>query len=181
MRDSYEPAESRSSLFGGNSNWRGPIWMPINYLMVEALQKFDLYYCHDLHVPVVWYEVSCLTGSLMLIHLSHGKTYNVTLKQAALELARRLTSIFALDAEGTRAVFGGDPLYRDPHFRDNILFYEYFHGNNGSGMRVLLSCGGTNRQPGLGASHQTGWTVLVANLLQKISGLGAEDMHSFAF
>ena len=132
----YEPAESRAGTFGGNSNWRGPIWMPMNYLLIEALQKFHHYYGDD-------FKVECPTGS--------GQ-YR-TLDQVADELSRRLINIFARDADGRRAVFGGQSTFQhDPHWRDHLLFYEYFHGDNGAG---------------LGASHQTGWTGLVAKLIHQ--------------
>ncbi len=130
----YEPAESRSGLFGGNSNWRGPVWMPMNYLLVEALQKYHHYYGDD-------FTVECPTGS--------GRY--LTLDQVADDLSQRLISLFIRDSEGRRPVFGGQPtLQHDPQWRDYVLFYEYFHGDNGAG---------------LGASHQTGWTGLVAKLL----------------
>jgi hypothetical protein len=131
---SYEPAESRSGLFGGNSNWRGPVWMPMNYLLVEALQKFHHYYGDD-------FTVECPVGS--------GR--HLTLEQVADDLSQRLISLFTRDATGSRPVFGGQPTFQqDPQWRDHLLFYEYFHGDNGAG---------------LGASHQTGWTGLVAKLL----------------
>ncbi len=132
----YEPAESRSGLFGGNSNWRGPIWFPVNYLLIESLQVFHYYYGDD-------FTVECPTGS--------GR--QLTLRQVADELSRRLIRIFTRDGEGRRAVFGGqDLLQRDPHWRDYVLFHEYFHGDDGAGI---------------GASHQTGWTGLVAKLIQQ--------------
>jgi hypothetical protein len=132
---SYVPGESDSGLFGGNSNWRGPIWFPVNYLIIESLQKFYHYYGDD-------FKVECPTGSGRLL----------TLKEVAQELTRRLTRIFLRDEHGRRAVFGRyEKLQNDPHFRDHVLFYEYFHGDTGHGV---------------GASHQTGWTGLVAKLLQ---------------
>jgi hypothetical protein len=132
----YEPAESRSGLFGGNSNWRGPVWFPVNYLIIESLHKFHAYYGDD-------FKIECPTGSGQL----------VTIKEVAEELARRLTRIFLRDANGRRTVFGPyEKMQTDPHFRDYLLFYEYFDGDNGRGA---------------GASHQTGWTGLVANLLQQ--------------
>jgi hypothetical protein len=131
----YLPGESDSWIFGGNSNWRGPIWFPVNYLLIESLQKFHHYYGED-------FRIECPTGSGTFI----------TLNQAAEEIARRLTRIFLRDASGKRAVFGDHPqLQQDPHFRDYVLFYEYFHGDTGRGV---------------GASHQTGWTGLIAKLLQ---------------
>ncbi|PYS98308.1 MAG: glucosidase [Acidobacteria bacterium] len=135
-RVDYEPAESMTGLFGGNSNWRGPVWFPCNYLLIESLQKFHHYYGDD-------FKVECPTGS--------GKMMN--LWQVAEELSRRLSSIFLKDADGNRPVFGGAEKFQtDKYFRDHVLFYEYFHGDNGSGV---------------GASHQTGWTGLVAKLLQQ--------------
>jgi hypothetical protein len=131
---SYQPAESNSGLFGGNSNWRGPIWFPVNFLIIESLQKFHHYYGDD-------FKVECPVGSGRLL----------TLNQVANELAARLTRIFLVDEAGRRPVLGQYPrLQSDPHFRDYILFHEYFHGDNGRGV---------------GASHQTGWTGLVAKLL----------------
>ena len=135
-RVDYEPAESSSGLFGGNSNWRGPIWFPLNYLLIESLQKFDHYVGDD-------YRVEFPTGS--------GR--ELTLAEVAAELSRRMTRIFLRDEGGRRPVFGGtEKLHADPHFSDYVLFYEYFHGDDGAGV---------------GASHQTGWTGLVAKLLQQ--------------
>ncbi len=134
----YEPAESSSGLFGGNSNWRGPIWFPINYLMIEALRKYYHQY-----------------GDSLTVEVPRGSGNRMTLDRAADELSRRLSRIFLRDGggQGRRPVFGGEPIFQnDPHWRDQILFYEYFHGDNGAGI---------------GASHQTGWTALVANLLQR--------------
>ena len=132
----YEPAESSSGLFGGNSNWRGPIWFPINYLLVESLQKFHHYLGDDFRVE-----------------LPAGSGRMATLAEVAIDLSRRLTHIFIRDGEGRRPCHGQDRLYReDPHFRELVLFHEYFHGDDGSGI---------------GASHQTGWTGLVAKLLQQ--------------
>jgi hypothetical protein len=131
----YLPAESDSGLFGGNSNWRGPIWFPVNYLLIESLQKFHHYYGDD-------FKIECPTGSGIF----------VTIDQAAGEIARRLTRIFLKDEHGRRPVFSQYPrMQNDEHFRDHVLFYEYFHGDTGRGV---------------GASHQTGWTGLVAKLLQ---------------
>ncbi|HET7238024.1 MAG TPA: hypothetical protein VFI76_03295, partial [Terrimicrobiaceae bacterium] len=136
---SYQPAESVSGLFGGNSNWRGPIWMPVNYLLVESLQKFHKYYGDD-------FKIECPTGS--------GRS--LTIREVANELARRLTRIFLKDASGCRPVFQHyEKMKSDPHFRDYVLFHEYFHGDNGRGV---------------GASHQTGWTGLIANLLKPNQG-----------
>jgi hypothetical protein len=132
----YQPAESNSGLFGGNSNWRGPIWFPVNFMIIEALQQFHNYYDDD-------FKVECPTGS----------GHFLTLRDVADELSRRLIGIFLLNDEGRRPVFGSQETFqRDPHWRDYIPFYEYFHGDNGSG---------------LGASHQTGWTGLVATLIQQ--------------
>jgi hypothetical protein len=131
----YKPAESDSGLFGGNSNWRGPIWFPVNYLLIESLQKFHHYYGDD-------FKVECPTGSGNFI----------TIEEVAEELTRRLSRIFLRDEHGRRAAFGEHPkLQNDPHFRDHVLFYEYFHGDNGRGV---------------GASHQTGWTGAIAKLLR---------------
>ena len=135
-RVDYEPAESSTGLFGGNSNWRGPIWFPVNFLLIESLQKFH-YFLGDN------YKVECPTGS--------GQTAN--LWEVAGEISQRLTRIFTRGADGRRPVFGGtDKFQNDPHWRDLIPFHEYFHGDNGAGI---------------GASHQTGWTALVAKLIQQ--------------
>jgi hypothetical protein len=135
----YEPGESTSSIFGGNSNWRGPVWFPVNFLLIESLQKFHHYYGDD-------FKIECPTGSGRLI----------TILEVAQELTRRLAKIFLRDENGRRAVFGSrEKLQTDPHFRDYLLFYEYFHGNTGMG---------------LGAAHQTGWTGLIAKLLQPRRG-----------
>ncbi|HSC33831.1 MAG TPA: glucosidase, partial [Thermodesulfobacteriota bacterium] len=137
-RVDYEPAESTSGLFGGNSNWRGPIWFPVNYLIIEALQKFHYYLGDD-------FKVECPTGSGRLM----------TLWEVADEISRRLTRIFLKDDKGRRPVFGGTEKFQtDPGWRDCIPFHEYFHGDNGAGV---------------GASHQTGWTGLVAKLIQQTS------------
>jgi hypothetical protein len=135
-RVSYEPAESSTGLFGGNSNWRGPIWFPVNYLIIESLQKFHHYLGDD-------YRVECPTGSGQMM----------TLWEVAAELSRRLTRIFLRDSGGRRPVFGGiEKFQTDPNWSDLILFHEYFHGDTGSGV---------------GANHQTGWTGLVAKLIQQ--------------
>jgi len=140
-RVDYEPAESSTGLFGGNSNWRGPIWFPINYLLIEALQKFDHFYGPSL-------QVECPTGS--------GQ--RSTLWDASAELSRRLTRIFLRGPDGRRPVHGGVAKFQtDPHWRDLVWLYEYFHGDNGAGI---------------GASHQTGWTGLVAKLLQQSGEYG---------
>jgi hypothetical protein len=131
----YVPGDSETGLFGGNSNWRGPVWMPVNYLIVESLQKFHHYYGDD-------FRIECPTGSGRML----------TLLEVAEELGRRLTRLFLRDETGRRPCFGEhDKLQRDPHFRDYMLFHEYFHGDTGRG---------------LGAQHQTGWTGLVAKLIQ---------------
>jgi hypothetical protein len=135
----YEPAESSTGLFGGNSNWRGPIWFPVNFLLIESLQKFHHYLGDS-------FKVECPTGS--------GKY--LTLWEVSLEIERRLESLFLRDAMGHRPVHGGESQYgHDPHWRDLVLFYEYFNGDDGSGV---------------GASHQTGWTGLVAKMLQQTAG-----------
>jgi len=132
----YEPGESPSGIFGGNSNWRGPVWFPVNYLLIESLQKFHHYYGDGL-------KVEFPTGS--------GKMLD--LWEVSQELSRRLSSIFLKDGEDRRPVYGNiEKFQTDKHWRDHILFYEYFHGDNGAG---------------LGAGHQTGWTGLVAKLLQQ--------------
>jgi hypothetical protein len=131
----YEPAESTSSLFGGNSNWRGPIWFPLNFLLIESLKKFHYYYGDN-------FQIEYPTGS--------GKMSN--LWEISVELSHRLIKIFLKDENGRRPVYGGiEKFQNDPHWRDYILFHEYFHGDNGAG---------------LGASCQTGWTALVANMIQ---------------
>ncbi len=133
---SYEPAESSSGLFGGNSNWRGPIWFPVNYLLIESLQKFHHY-----------------LGDSFQVEFPSGSGRQLNLAEVARELSRRLSSIFLRDQDGRRPAFGGSTRQqRDPHFRDYLLFHEYFDGDDGSGV---------------GASHQTGWTGLVAKLLQQ--------------
>ncbi len=135
-RVDYEPAESSTGLFGGNSNWRGPVWFPMNFLLIEALQRFDHFYRGEL-------KVECPQGSGQML----------TLWDTSVELSRRLTRIFLRGPDGRRPVHGAFETFQtDPHWRDLILFYEYFHGDNGAGI---------------GASHQTGWTGLVAKLLQQ--------------
>jgi len=132
----YEPAESSSGLFGGNSNWRGPVWFPVNFLLIEALQKFHHY-----------------LGEEFTVEFPTGSGRQMTLAQVAAEISRRLSAIFLLDQDGRRPAFGNaEKLQRDPHFRDYLLFHEYFNGDDGSGV---------------GANHQTGWTGLVAKLLQQ--------------
>jgi hypothetical protein len=131
----YEPGESTNTLFGGNSNWRGPVWFPVNYLLIESLQRFHYYFGDE-------FQVECPTGSGVMMNLW----------EVATELSRRLSSIF-LAKDGRRAVYEGNERFQtDPHWRDLILFHEYFHGDTGRG---------------LGAGHQTGWTAVVAKLLQQ--------------
>jgi hypothetical protein len=147
----YEPGESSTGLFGGNSNWRGPIWFPVNFLIVESIQKFHHYFGDD-------YKVECPTGSGNFL----------TLWEVSQELSRRLAQVFLRNGEGRRAVHGtSDKFQDDPHWRDLILFYEYFHGDNGRGV---------------GASHQTGWTGVVAKLLQQSGekNAGSRDRHEVA-
>jgi hypothetical protein len=141
----YLPGESDTGMFGGNSNWRGPIWMPVNALIVRALLQYYAYYGND-------FTVECPTGS--------GKQMN--LYQIAEEITRRLSSIFLKDKDGRRPVNGGElKLQQDPHWRDYVLFYEYFHGDNGAG---------------LGASHQTGWTGVIARALHLFATTSAEQV-----
>ncbi|MCE5333110.1 MAG: hypothetical protein LLG06_00825 [Desulfobacteraceae bacterium] len=143
-RVQYLPAESDSGMFGGNSNWRGPIWMPVNALIIRALLNYYLYYGDN-------FRIECPTGS--------GRMMN--LFEVSKEIADRLTRIFLRDQEGRRPVYGGTKKFQDdPFWRDHILFYEYFHGDNGAG---------------LGASHQTGWTGLVAKLIELFGRLDPED------
>jgi hypothetical protein len=143
-RVDYLPAESNTGMFGGNSNWRGPIWVPVNVLLIRALLNFYLYYGDN-------FKIECPTGS--------GKLMN--LFEVAKDIADRLACIFLRDARGRRPVYGGTEKFQsDPHWRDYILFYEYFHGDNGAG---------------LGASHQTGWTGAVAKLIQLFGVLDAQQ------
>jgi len=135
-RVDYEPAESSTGIFGGNSNWRGPVWFPINFLLIEALQKFHHYY-----------------GEGLTVELPTGSGRRASLWDAATEISRRLMRIFLRSTDGKRPVYGGlEKFQNDPHWRDLIYFHEYFHGDNGAGI---------------GASHQTGWTGLVAKLLEQ--------------
>jgi hypothetical protein len=139
-RVDYEPAESSTALFGGNSNWRGPVWFPINFLLIEALQKFHHFY-----------------RDTLTVELPTGSGRQASLWQAAAEVSRRLTRIFLRSGDGHRPVYGGlEKFQNDPYWRDLIYFHEYFHGDNGAGI---------------GASHQTGWTGLVAKLIEQ-SGQG---------
>jgi Glycosyl hydrolase family 63 C-terminal domain len=141
----YLPGESDSGMFGGNSNWRGPIWMPVNGLIIRALLQYYAYYGDD-------FTLECPTGS--------GK--QMTLHQVAQELAHRLGSIFLRNERGERPVHGGTRKFQDdPHWRDLILFYEYFHGDNGAG---------------LGASHQTGWTGIIARIMHLFATMPAERL-----
>ena len=135
----YQPAESDSGLFGGNSNWRGPVWMPVNFLIIESLQKFHHYYGDD-------FKIECPTRSGSFMTIDH----------VAAELTHRLSRLFLRNEDGNRPLYGNcERLQSDPHFRDYVLFHEYFHGDTGRGV---------------GASHQTGWTGLVAKLLHPRSG-----------
>jgi hypothetical protein len=143
-RVNYLPAESDTGMFGGNSNWRGPIWMPVNALIIRALLQYYAYFGND-------FTVECPTGS--------GRHMN--LYQVAEEIGRRLASIFLKDKNGRRPVYGGTRKFQeDPHWRDLVLFYEYFHGDNGAG---------------LGASHQTGWTGIVARIMHLFATTTAEQ------
>jgi hypothetical protein len=142
-RVNYLPAESDTGMFGGNSNWRGPIWMPVNVLLIRALLQYYLYYGDN-------FKIECPTGS----------DNSMNLFEVAREIANRLTRIFLRDEAGRRPVFGGAEKFQgDPHWRDCLLFYEYFHGDNGAGI---------------GASHQTGWTGLVAPLIEIFGHLDAQ-------
>jgi len=142
---SYLPAESDTGMFGGNSNWRGPVWFPINGLLSRALLTLYGYYGNK-------FTIECPTGS----------GHQMNLFEVSQELNRRLRSIFLRDENGRRPVFGGaEKFQNDPNWRDLILFYEYFHGDNGAG---------------LGASHQTGWTGTVAKLIQLNGSLDASSL-----
>ena len=135
----YEPADSTTAIFGGNSNWRGPVWFPINFLLIEALRKFHHYYGDD-------FLVECPTGSGQMR----------TLLEVSAEISQRLQRIFLRGPDGRRPVYGQVELFQtSSEWRDHVLFYEYFHGDTGRG---------------LGASHQTGWTALIANLLAQRRG-----------
>jgi mannosylglycerate hydrolase MGH1-like protein len=143
----YLAAESDNGMFGGNSNWRGPVWMPMNVLLIRALLQFYLFYGDK-------FKIECPTGSGNLMNLF----------EVAREIADRLTRIFLRDASGRRPVFGGTEKFQtDPHWKDYIMFYEYFHGDNGAG---------------LGASHQTGWTGLVAMLIEIFGRVDAQQLLS---
>jgi hypothetical protein len=135
----YQPAESTSGLFGGNSNWRGPVWFPVNYLLIESLQKFHHYY-----------------GDSLMVECPTGSGHNMTLGEVATELSLRLIRLFLRNSDGNRPIYGDQRMFQnDPHWHKSILFYEYFHGENGAG---------------LGAGHQTGWTGLAAKLIQQSCG-----------
>jgi hypothetical protein len=138
-RVEYVPGESTTGLFGGNSNWRGPVWFPVNYLLIEALERYHHFYGDTL-------QVECPTGSGRMMNLG----------EVAKEISRRLANIFLPAGQNGRPCHGGATQYsEDPHWRDLVLFYEYFHGETGRGV---------------GASHQTGWTALVVNLLTRTAG-----------
>jgi hypothetical protein len=141
-RVDYLPAESDSGMFGGNSNWRGPVWMPVNVLLIRGLMQYFLYYGDS-------FKIECPTGSGVLMNLF----------EVAREISNRLIGLFLRDGSGQRAAFGGTGKFQaDPHWRDCLLFHEYFHGDNGAG---------------LGASHQTGWTGAVARLIDLFGQLDA--------
>ena len=136
----YEPAESTTPLFGGNSNWRGPVWFPLNYLVISVLERYHSYF-----------------GDQFTIEYPTGSGNQVTLDKVAADLQDRLITIFTRGADGRRACFGGyEMLQSDPAWRDNLVFGEYFHGDNGAA---------------LGASHQTGWTGLIANIVRRRHGM----------
>lgn len=144
-RVNYLPAESDTGMFGGNSNWRGPIWMPVNALLIRALLSFYLYYGDN-------FKIECPTGS--------GKLMN--LFEVAREISNRLQRIFLRDSSGRRPVYGGTEKFQtDPQWKDYILFFEYFHGDNGAG---------------LGASHQTGWTGVVAKLIEIFGHIDGQQL-----
>jgi hypothetical protein len=144
FRVDYLPAESNTGMFGGNSNWRGPIWFPVNVMILRALMNFYLYYGDN-------FTIECPTGSGVMMNLFEVST----------EIGERLSNIFTRNGEGKRPVYGGiEKFQQDPNWRDYILFYEYFHGDNGAG---------------LGASHQTGWTGVVAKIIQLNGLLNAES------
>jgi hypothetical protein len=135
----YEPAESTTGMFGGNSNWRGPVWFPVNYLVATALERYHRF-----------------CGEDVVVEYPTGSGNNVTLDVVAGDLWQRLVSLFLLDENGNRPCFGTvQRMQTDPRWRDNLLFHEYFHGDNGAG---------------LGASHQTGWTGLVADVIRRRHG-----------
>jgi hypothetical protein len=144
-RVDYLPGDSDSGMFGGNSNWRGPVWMPVNGLLIRALLQYYSYYGDD-------FQIECPTGSGRMM----------TLYQVAEEITRRLSAIFLRDARGRRPVYGEQGKFQnDPHWRDLILFYEYFHGDDGTGI---------------GASHQTGWTGIIARAMHLFATTTAEQV-----
>jgi hypothetical protein len=146
-RVNYLPAESDTGMFGGNSNWRGPVWMPVNALLIRALLSFYLYYGDN-------FKIECPTGSGNLMNLF----------EVAREIAHRLARIFLRDESGRRPVYGGTEKFQtDPHWKDYILFHEYFHGDNGAG---------------LGASHQTGWTGVIATLIDLFGRIDGKQLLS---
>ena len=145
LKVQYLPAESNTGMFGGNSNWRGPVWLPVNGLLIRGLLNLYQFYGDD-------FKVECPTGSGI----------KMTLFEVAKEISRRISSIFLRDSEGNRPVYGGNTRFQsDPYWKDYILFHEYFHGDNGAG---------------LGASHQTGWTGIVARLLDMFGRMSSADM-----
>ncbi|HUJ65579.1 MAG TPA: hypothetical protein VLX59_08595, partial [Acidimicrobiales bacterium] len=136
----YEPAESTTAMFGGNSNWRGPVWFPLNYLVIEALERYDRFF-----------------GDTLQVEYPTGSGQKKTLGQVAQDLRHRLISTFLVGPDGKRPCFGDvEKMQQDPRWKDNLLFNEYFHGDNGAG---------------LGASHQTGWTGIVADAIRRRHGL----------
>ncbi|HVI94471.1 MAG TPA: hypothetical protein VM753_10720, partial [Anaeromyxobacter sp.] len=144
-RVQYLPAESDTGMFGGNSNWRGPIWMPVNVMIIRALINYHAYY-----------------GDSLTVELPTGSGRRANLYEVAEEIARRLAAVFLRDGRGRRPVYGGArKLQEDPHWRDLVLFYEYFHGDNGAGI---------------GASHQTGWTGAIARVMHLFSTTTAEQV-----
>jgi hypothetical protein len=141
----YVPADSDSGMFGGNSNWRGPVWMPVNFLLYTSLMRLGAYYGDT-------FKIECPTGSGNL----------KTLFEVGRELGERLIGTFVKDSSGRRPVFGGAEKFQtDPHWRDNVLFYEYFHGDTGAGV---------------GASHQTGWTGCIARVIQGNGAFEEKDL-----
>ena len=144
----YEPGESRSGMFGGNSNWRGPIWFPLNYLLIESLQKFDYFF-----------------GDSLKVEFPIGSGNQVNLWEVSQELEKRLCKIFRVNKDGNRPVFGDIEKFQfDKNWRENILFFEYFHGDTGCG---------------LGANHQTGWTGLIAKILQQLGEYKGKDRGAY--
>jgi hypothetical protein len=147
FRVDYLPGDSNSGMFGGNSNWRGPVWMPVNALLWNALLRLYAFYGDE-------FKVECPTGSGQYM----------TLFEVAQELGNRLTRLFLPDSNGRRPVYGGSEKFQtDPYWKDYVLFYEYFHGDNGAGI---------------GASHQTGWTACIARIIQIMGDLTKEIVTS---